>query len=544
MPTYYNYYPNMATPQEIQAYAAKKGIQLRGASSTPIINPRIAELKAALNPPKKSAITIGSAGQSIVPGGILGKEAFMREGDDPNTGATTLAKFVGGEALARGAGVAIKSGMVEKDSAAKLKIKIDRMKAIESELLAAKRDGRTKDIERISQALREELHTSSGAAEELEAIAKEIPSTKEIIGSTVQLAALAIPGAPKGSNVLAKTAIGTTQGYAFDVGSKLQDESIDIEKAFIPGLGTAIGTTIPLLSYGFSALASKNKALAEREINSLIKPRLADLSYGKNPAKAIIDEKLTAKSLDELGNKVDDVLRLRVKEAAVKAKAAGGIVDVSPALYSIDEAIGTAAKQNNQAAVNRLQGMKEALTQTLQLGDEGKIASIGTRDLTKMSIEDALNFKREIGSLTSFTGNPSDDKLVNKALKGVFGKVKGIVEVKAPELTNEIEHIASLIGAKHTIAHRIDIVARQNMVGFTDAILSATGAAASIASMNPVPFLVGVGAAGARRLAGSTSFKTWFAQWLTKAPKAQIIQVLQQAPWTKALIMTATQPNP
>lgn len=71
----------------------------------------------------------------------------------------------------------------------------------------------------------------------------DYPSMKTVVGSAIQSGANLIPGAGKGAGLLAKTAIGAGTGYAFDVGSTLQNGS---DNPLTPGVGTVVGGGIPL----------------------------------------------------------------------------------------------------------------------------------------------------------------------------------------------------------------------------------------------------------------------------------------------------------
>lgn len=528
----------MLTQEQIQAYAKKYGVEVQSQEQK-FKTPLAQKLASAFSAPQQEE-------QST-----FGKVV------------NTAADFTGGKYLAQGIGKAIAKPMVEERAAQETLTAKDKMNAMVSELDSAFKQGRTEDVKRLQEAIRAEIDSSylgSQGSKTLTDFQSTVPTNRQIVGSTLQLAATAIPagklasgggtlmksaelaskGATTASGLLAKTAIGAGTGYTFDIANKLQNNEIDIEKAFTPGLGTAIGASIPLLGWGISKVASKNQSLAKAEINSLIKPKKTDLAYGKDPANAILREKITGKTLDEVGQKVDDAITTRVAEASEKAKKITARVDLRDAVSSIDDAMATAAKQNNQAAVTRLKNVKDAITQNLELGADGSIVSKGARNLSDLSVEDALRLKREVGSIGAWTGNPSDDKLINKAVKGVFGSIKGKVEKVAPELTDDIEHISSLLGAKHSISNRIDTLARQNLVGFTDKVVGTAGVLGSIMMANPLPVLAGLGEIAVNRLLSSPSFKTRFAQWLVNAPKSQVIQLVQEVPWTKALLVAGS----
>lgn len=74
----------------------------------------------------------------------------------------------------------------------------------------------------------------------------EYPKMKEVVGSAIQTGANLIPGVGKGVGMLGKTAAGLGAGYAFDVGSKLQDKNKATGEALTPGIGTAIGGGLPV----------------------------------------------------------------------------------------------------------------------------------------------------------------------------------------------------------------------------------------------------------------------------------------------------------
>lgn len=71
---------------------------------------------------------------------------------------------------------------------------------------------------------------------------------KQVVGSAVQTAANFIPGAGKGANLATKVAVGAGTGYAYDVGSKLQNKDKTVGEAIKPGVGTIVGGSIPVAS--------------------------------------------------------------------------------------------------------------------------------------------------------------------------------------------------------------------------------------------------------------------------------------------------------
>lgn len=70
------------------------------------------------------------------------------------------------------------------------------------------------------------------------------PTLKETAGSALQLGANFIPGVGAEAGLATKIAIGAGTGYAFDVGSKLQNNE---SKPLVPGVGTAVAGALPVV---------------------------------------------------------------------------------------------------------------------------------------------------------------------------------------------------------------------------------------------------------------------------------------------------------
>lgn len=281
----------MATKEEIMAYAKKKGIAIEPASR---VNPRIAEIQAELNPPKTSTITKGSAGQSIVRGGIRGEEALKKTGSKDI--ATATANVIGGEALARGAGLAIAQPLVEKRAVQDTKTRQANINGIIDELAVAKREGRTQDIDRLSLALRETIQQDSGASKELTDLAESMPTTEEVIGSTVRLAGTLAGGAiasKAGALTGVKTAKGIVSGVVRGGGAGViggaveggvqgigigMEQNKDLEGVLGSGatgaaIGGVAGGILGGVAGGIQGKVNANKAARQQYIEDLVSPK-------------------------------------------------------------------------------------------------------------------------------------------------------------------------------------------------------------------------------------------------------------------------------
>lgn len=113
---------------------------------------------------------------------------------------------------------------------------------------------------------------------------------RQVIGSAIQTAANFIPGAGKQASLGQKVLLGAGQGYAYDVGSKLQNEDKSLGQVFTPGLGTGVGAAIPvaskiaggILSRLTKGVASATSGVSEEAINSMINnPETAKKTVGQ-----------------------------------------------------------------------------------------------------------------------------------------------------------------------------------------------------------------------------------------------------------------------
>ena len=216
---------------------------------------------------------------------------------------------------------------------------------------------------------------------------------------------------------------------------------------------------------------AKNR-FAGKIINSLIKPLKKDFSYGKNPGLAVAQEKIIANNLDdlaekigqrrqEIGQQIDDILTIPQNQ--------NKRINIEGSLQPINNAMQVAIKQNNQTLLDRLVEAKRAITQNLVEGmEEGRmvIKSSGDKNLKNLTPLEARKIKSEIGDLTKWTGSPTDDKLVNKALKQVYGSIKEKISNAIPEIRNLNERYADLISAENATRYREVILQRQNLIGF------------------------------------------------------------------------------
>jgi len=321
-------------------------------------------------------------------------------------------------------------------------------------------------------------------------------------------------------------------GYGMDVNQNLQAGKEDGD-AFKPGLGTVIGVAAPVVIGGMQVTKEllKNPDNAGRVVNSLIKPLQKDFAYGKDPGKAIAESGITANSLDELGQKVRDAKIASGQElgqitSSIEGKAT---VDLSRLTDPIDKAIEQAQKapETNKALITRLEGLKSDL---LNYVGDGK----------NLTFVEGIDAKGLVGDITKWTGNPSDDKITNKALKQVYGiingEVMGKVKSVSPELYDQVSNLndkyGNMIAADNAITHRNMILQRQNLISMPIKVGSAAGLITAVATGGAtIPaLLAGVGVGTLDKAMQSTAFKTRIASWLANESPTVIDKLYKANP--------------
>lgn len=387
------------------------------------------------------------------------------------------------------------------------------------------------------------------------------PSTGQIAGSALQSAALFAPvgkiaggvtagaraiGMKTGVSAIGKIASGVGTGYSFDVAQNLQEGEAGLD-ALKPGVGAVIGGAIPVAGVAKNVTLRFTQAQAPRIINSLIKPLAKDFAYGKNPGRAVAEEKIIANNWDDLISKISN----RRQEVGSKIGALGDKLEgkvklnLQSAMSPLDDAMQLAASQNNPTVLNRLQNVKKAVLEDLGVAfDEdgtAQIVSKGSRNITSASFKEARKMLGSIGDITQFTGNPSDDKIVNSALKQVYGKIKEVTVKSAhqvdPKIGTEFEKLteryADLSSAQIATKYRDKIVERSNLLtlspqvaGIGTALLTfaATGGAATPA------ILAGLAGGVLDKLASTPAFKTRLAAILVKKSPQELNILFRKVP--------------
>jgi len=353
-----------------------------------------------------------------------------------------------------------------------------------------------------------------------------------------EAATFAVPGlraakATKGSSFATKVAtLGGTDAAVTSVQSgELNRQTLD---------AAIIGAAFPLVGKGAQlakGVLPSGSDVGGRIINSLIKPLLKDFSYGKNPGQAVAEAGITANSLDELGQKITAARQKVGDEMSQAVSSSATRFDATDALKSLDAAIVDAQKspRTNAAILKRLDDLKSDL---LGVGEDG----IPTRKLQDLSADELWQFNRDIGDLTRWTGNASDDEIVNKALRSAYGDTRAKLEAGVDGIGDLSEKYANLKSAEIATTYRDKITERQNLVSLSGTQLG-TGAALATAITTggaAIPaLLVGAGVGAATEAMKSSAVKTRLAAWLASSPPAEVQQAFKDAPWLRSTLQAA-----
>lgn len=271
-------------------------------------------------------------------------------------------------------------------------------------------------------------------------------------------------------------------------------------------------------------------------INSLIKPKNRQFSYGRNPGLAVAQEGIVASSLDDLAQKAaasQQALGKQIGVALDLPSVASQRLNVSKALDPINTAI-TNAKRNprtNAAIVQRLENLRDDLLGVVVNPDGSTTV---TKDLTRLSPRQAFDFKRTIGELTKWTDNLSDDTMVNAALKKTYSSVRQSIEGVVPGIHQLNERYANLLEAATAARNQALVMQRRNPVGLFDIIAGSVGAASGGWDRAILGVLL---SQGAKAAINSPYIRTELAKWVARATPAEIESFFNRVPGLQSEMM-------
>jgi len=253
--------------------------------------------------------------------------------------------------------------------------------------------------------------------------------------------------------------------------------------------------------------------MASRVVNNLINPAKKYFSFGKDPGKGIVDEKIVATTFDDLKNKVVAKVKDIGSEIGGKVKEstkAGTKIDTTGYLDDIDEALVVAnhAPETNAAIITRLQAAKNDLTKNLKPGKE-------------VTPDDIWNAKQVVSDMAQFTNDVQGDAVLNDSLVRTYGRLKGALGDAVPGLRELNERYANIKSASLAIKNKEYLIEKAPMLFKIKSQLAlGTGTALGI-PLGPLAPVVGVSAAALERASSSTLGKTAIAQMLRAKTPAE-----------------------
>lgn len=431
------------------------------------------------------------------------------------------------------------------------------------------KEGKIVDVlggEAVTDTFASEIAKIGRTQEEKDMISASQPTLGQTAGSALSLGSLFAPvgtaakalttgaralGITKGASAIGKIGTGLALGETVDVAQNLQEGKTGAE-AFTPGIGTALGGAIPTAGVAKNVVARFGNRQAPRIINSLIKPLAKDFSYGKNPGRAIAEEGIVANNFDDLITKIRTTRQKIGQEIGTLGDTLSSKpeLNIRNSLSPLDEAMKNAAAQNNATLGSRIQNVKRAIIEKLEpsVDDAGNftIKSTGQRNLEKLTFQEVRDILGEIGDMTQFTGNPSDDKLVNSALKQIYGNIKQVslqsAEKTNPELAKQFrkltEKYADLSSAEIAAKYRDKIVERSALIGMSPQVSGiGAGIITAVASGGAaIPaILAGASVSVLQKLAQTPAFKTRLAAILSKMTTKEVSNIATKVPALKTI---------
>lgn len=332
-----------------------------------------------------------------------------------------------------------------------------------------------------------------------------------------------------GKQTLVRSGIGAGVGYGYDVTNNLQQGKTGLE-AITPGAATITGAAIPALIGGVRMGVTLAKGQGPRFIDSLIKPKQADFSYGKDPGRTVSELGITGNDLKDFERNITTAKQdvgQQLGSIYSNPANAGVRINADADVERIDAAIKDAAKggKNNQAVVTQLQNIKDGLLYEHGIDGNGNIVRVGkmVRDVSQLNPQEAQDFIQHVADQTQFTGRPSDDKTVNSVLKQIYGgireKINTGVGANNPEIEKLNQQYADLTSAEIATRNRDKIVQRSNLVSLPAGGAAAAGAIVTAIATGgaAVPAILGgAGALAVEKSLASTAVKTRVAAWLSK----------------------------
>lgn len=322
---------------------------------------------------------------------------------------------------------------------------------------------------------------SNADLEAYQSIIGEAPSNKEIIGSAISTASLAIPGVGKGASLGTKVAAGAGTGYAMDVGAGLQKEK-STAKAFAPSYGTAVGALLPVVGTIIGKAASKMKPEELERISLRLSPTEQKnlTKKGQNIAKYISDKKIVG-SPEQRYAKIDqlyDVMEDKVQDVIKSSNKTYKKSEIINKLQSIPKKF-----SNDPAAYNKISRETEKIAETINRLHGNEISASTINEIKRNT------YKRAYGK------NNTD--IINDAYKAVGDSIKDILDESISGLEKLNSEYGLIIASKTALRNAIN----RPQVGMLGKIVGYTTGAGVGNTILPGGIGMGIGALSGNKVA-------------------------------------------
>jgi len=224
------------------------------------------------------------------------------------------------------------------------------------------------------------------------------------------------------------------------------------------GLGKAIAD--PIVKYA-------GKVLPEEMIAKLIRPDKASYLFGKNPAKAVAEEKIIANNFDDLVTKItgrkDEIGQELVKH--VDNAVQSDPTRVSNAMDIIKKNADKFAKEvTDQGMWRSFSDRVAQLTGDFEADlSTGALTKTSEKDLSKLNAKQIWELQQKVGKLTQWTG-AAYDKQVNQVLHNIYRDLGKELDTLAPGAKDLQTRWANMLGAEKSAKARQAVVQRNSNI--------------------------------------------------------------------------------
>ena len=232
---------------------------------------------------------------------------------------------------------------------------------------------------------------------------------------------------------------------------------------------------IDAATFGLGKTASKTGNFAG---NRLLRPLAKDVSFGKNPGKALVQEGISANSMEGLGkkilskrNEVGTQIGGILKMPEVKAQT----VNFSKVVKPLNDSIESAAKGGDAKLLSALLDFKKHLSSEfipIKKGDE--IVDIATTPKSgRIDSEELFNIKKKIGDSIKWREGLDNElnKIKQKIYQAARDELNTVVNKarktnkKIPDIAGLNERYANLVGAQSAAKRQVQLKTQRSLLG-------------------------------------------------------------------------------